>query len=136
MPQEAPRGSAHPPREPGSQEFRRRAGTSVPSIPQLRASASRRTWFDSGPDAASSMRRSPVFLLFLSLLFSAALAGQQPNSTAATMTVGGALGPPDPIATNVRTCTSVAIAISGAPGSPFLAALSATGVVQPGSAAT
>jgi hypothetical protein len=61
---------------------------------------------------------------------------QQPNGAGASMTVGGASGPPYPIATTVRTSTPAFFALSGAPGAPFIVAVSATGATSPGSLVT
>jgi hypothetical protein len=74
--------------------------------------------------------------LVVALSCAALLVAQQPNSAAATMTIGGANGPPYPIATEVRTNTTVTIALSGPANAPWILAVSPTGLVQPGALLT
>lgn len=69
-------------------------------------------------------------------IFTAGVASQQPNSAAATMTIGGAAGPPTPIVTTVRTSANATFALAGSAGAPLLIARSATGIVQQGTLAS
>jgi hypothetical protein len=71
-----------------------------------------------------------------SFVLTAILLAQQPNSPVASMTIDAALGPPYPIAVSVATATTAVFALYGAAGAPFIIALSATGVTQPGSLPT
>jgi hypothetical protein len=52
------------------------------------------------------------------------------------LTVEGVTGPPYPVTADVRTGVAATFALTGAPGAPFLIAVSATGLVQPGSSVT
>jgi hypothetical protein len=70
------------------------------------------------------------------LLLAGGLFAQQPNSASATMTIDGFNGPPFPIAANVRTNTTAAFTLSGAPNAPYVVALAAQGLVQPGALIT
>jgi hypothetical protein len=70
------------------------------------------------------------------LLLAGVAVAQQPNGASASMTIDGANGPPFPIAANVRTNTTAAFTLSGVPNAPYVVALAAQGVIQPGALVT
>ena len=72
--------------------------------------------------------------LLVAIAAAVAAFGQQPNTPAASMIIGGANGPPFPIMTQIETSTPVSALLQGGANAPFAILQSATGQVQAGAA--